>query len=163
MMRAGVGMARATGLRLWGLASLLVLGGCAGDDRMLGLPAATTDVPLKINTGQLIGRWGLGAYHQDKDRARTITQARAQCSQAYVVNAGPTGGVMMHVADSPDLFELKLRAGKDGQTYLGPDGQPAGSEWDRMILSYEGDVITANWVDKDSAERYGTMVFVRCK
>ena len=69
----------------------------------------------------------------------------------------------MHVADSPDLFELQLRAGADGRTYLGPDGKPAGSEWDREIVSYDQNVITATWVDKDVIDRYGTMVFVRCK
>ena len=68
----------------------------------------------------------------------------------------------MHVADSAELFELQLRAGSDGKTYLGPEGKPPGSEWDREIVSYDQGVITARWVDPDVTERYGTMVFVRC-
>jgi len=150
-------------LRLGATASLMALSGCASDERTLGMPVAVSNVPLKMTTDQLVGRWGLGAYHRDTDRARTIPQAKAQCSNAYVITKGPNGGVLMHVADSPDLFELQLRAGADGRTYLGPDGKPAGSEWDREIVSYDQNVITANWVDKDVIDRYGTMVFVRCK
>lgn len=145
------------------LASLVLLAGCASDERGLGLPTVANNAPLKITSSQLVGRWGLGAYHRDTDRARTIPQAKAQCSNAYVIAPGSNGGVMMHVADSADLFELQLRPGPDGKTYLGPEGKPAGSEWDREIVSYDQDVVTARWVDADVMERYGTMVFVRCK
>ena len=55
---------------------------------------------------------------------------------------------MMHVADSPDLFELQLRAGADGQDLSRPEGKPAGSEWDREIVSYDQNVITARWVER---------------
>ncbi len=150
-------------LRFGATAFCLALSGCASDERTHGMPTAVSNVPLKMTTDQLVGRWGLGAYHRETDRARTIPQAKAQCSNAYVITQGPNGGVMMHVADSPDLFELQLRAGADGRTYLGPDGKPAGSEWDREIVSYDQNVITATWVDKDVIDRYGTMVFVRCK
>jgi hypothetical protein len=142
---------------------VVLLTGCAADDRSLGLPSIASNAPLKITTDQLVGRWGLGAYHQEDARARTIPQARAACGNAYVISRGTNGGVMMHVADSADLFELQLRVGPDGKTYLGPEGKPPGSPWDREIVSYEKDVITARWVDPEIAERYGTMVFVRCK
>ena len=150
-------------LTLGAFASLILLAGCASDERGPGFPSMSSNAPLKITSPQLVGRWGLGAYHRDTDRARTLTQAKAQCSNAYVIAPGTNGGVMMHVADSAELFELQLRAGPDGGTYLGPEGKPAGSEWDREIVSYDQDVITARWVDKDVVERYGTMVFVRCK
>ncbi len=140
-----------------------VLAGCAADDRSMGLPTVPSNAPLKITSDQLVGRWGLGAYHQDDARARTIPQARAACGNAYVVTHGTNGGVMMHVADSADLFELQVRAGPDGKTYLGPDGKPPGSPWDREIMAYDKDVVTARWVDPEIAERYGTMVYVRCK
>jgi hypothetical protein len=156
-------MRRVKVLRFWALASTVLVAGCASDDRMMGLPAVSSSAPAKITADQLVGRWGLGAYHRETDRARTLPQAKAQCSNAYVITKGPNGGVMMHVADSPDLFELVVRVGSDGKTFLGPEGQPAGSQWDREILSYDGDVITARWVDKDVVDRYGTMVFVRCK
>ncbi len=149
-------------LRLGAMASLIALSGCASDERTLGMPTAVSNAPLKMTTNQLVGRWGLGAYHRDTDRTRTIPQAKAQCSNAYVITQGPNGGVMMHVADSPELFELQLRAGSDGRTYLGPDGQPAGSAWDREIVSYDQNIITTTWVDQEVMERYGTSVFVRC-
>jgi hypothetical protein len=143
--------------------SAAALAGCASDERSLGVPGLASNVPPKITSEQLVGRWGLGAYHRDTDRARTLPQAKAQCSNAYVIVRGTNGGVMMHVADSAELFELQVRVGSDGKTYLGPDGKPPGSEWDREIVSYEGDVITARWVDPEVKERYGTAVFVRCK
>jgi hypothetical protein len=149
-------------LSLGACAAMLALAGCAADDRVLGVPSVRSTAAPKITAEQLVGRWGLGAYHRDTDRARTITQARQQCGNAYVIAKGTNGGVMMHVADSSDLFELQVRVGGDGKTYLGPDGQPAGSQWDREIVSVEQDIITARWVDKDNVDRYGTMVFVRC-
>src|SRR4051794_20810922 len=126
-----------------------LLAGCAADDRSLGLPSVASNAPLKITAEQLVGRWGLGAYHQDDARARTIPQARAACNNAYVIARGTNGGVMMYVADSADLFELQLRAGPDGKTYLGPDGKPPGSPWDREILTYDKDVVTTRWVDPE--------------
>lgn len=149
-------------VRIGAVALLMVLAGCASDERGMGLPTIASNVPPKMTTEQLVGRWGLGAYHQDDARARTIPQAKAQCSNAYVIKPGANGGVMMHVADSAELFDLQLRVGSDGKTYLGPEGKPPGSEWDREIVSYEGGIITARWVDPDVTARYGTMVFVRC-
>ena len=124
--------------------------------------AAPAGVQPKVSNEQLVGKWGLGAYHQEAARARTLTEAKSQCSNAYVIATGQNGGVMMHVADSADLFELTTRVGSDGKTYLGPQDQPAGSAWDREIVNYDGKTMTATWVDPEVVSRYGTMVFVRC-
>src|SRR6476469_3679773 len=69
-------------------ASLVLLAGCASDERGLGLPTVANNAPPKLNSTQLVGRWGLCAYHRDTDRARTIPQSKAQCSNAYVIAPG---------------------------------------------------------------------------
>ena len=81
----------------------------------------------------LIGKWGLASYRDAKDRARTEKMARAQCSNAYVIAKGPTNGVMMHVADDPKPYELELKKGSDGKTYLGFHAPP-GDPQDREVL-----------------------------
>lgn len=143
-------------------AALAALTGCASDERVMGLPSVRATPPPKMTLDQLVGRWGVGAYHKDTERARTITQARAACSNPYVIAKGSNGGVMMHVADSADLFELGLKVAPDGRTFVGPDGPP-GDLWDREILAYEQDVVTTRFSDPEVVARYGTMVFVRCK
>lgn len=146
-----------------GASALAVLSGCASDERVGGMPSmSASSLPPKITLDQLVGKWGVGAYHRDTERARTIPQARQACSNPYVITKGPNGGVMMHVADSADLFELKLKVGPDGRTFVGPDGPP-GDLWDREILSYEGDIVTTRFSDPEVVQRYGTMIFVRCK
>jgi hypothetical protein len=146
-----------------GVGAMAALAGCASDERGMGLPSVSTpSVPPKITLDQMVGKWGIGAYHKDTERARTLPQARAACSNPYVITKGPNGGVMMHVADSAELFELKLKVAPDGRTFVGPDGPP-GDLWDREILAYEQDIITTRFSDPEVVQRYGTMVFVRCK
>lgn len=156
-----------TGRRMAALAAVTMaagaLAGCASDERVMGLPAMTTNVPGKVTLDQMVGKWGVGAYHKDTERARTLPQARAACSNPYVITKGPNGGVMMHVADSAELFELKLKVAPDGRTFVGPDNGPPGDLWDREILAYEQDVMTTRFSDPEVVARYGTMVFVRCK
>lgn len=143
-------------------AALALLAGCASDERVMGVPALSTpSAPAKINVDQLVGRWGVGAYHRDTDRARTLPEAKQQCSNAYVIKKGDNGGVMMHVADSADLFELFVKVSPDGRTFIGPEGPP-GDLWDREVLSYEQDILTTRFTDPEVVARYGTMVFVRC-
>ena len=111
-----------------------------------------------------LGSWRLPPRH--RPGAATLPQAKAQCSNAYVINPGTNGGVMMHVADSSELFDLQLRAGPDGKTYLGPEGKPAGSRVgsrNSVHMKRARRITTARWVDPEVMERYGTMVFVRCK
>ena len=84
-----------------GLGTALTLSACvtgAGKPRCR-LPARTAERPTSIRSEALIGRWGVASFRQEKDRQRVAAQARAQCKLPYTIARGPTGGVMMHVAD----------------------------------------------------------------
>jgi hypothetical protein len=115
-----------------------------------------------ISSDQLVGKWGFAAYHKDEDRTRTIKEASAQCNRPYVINKGPTGGVMMNAADQKELSELFLVGGPTGQTYLGPQGAAAGGPDDRIVTNVDANSFTTVWVDPDNSSRYGTSVYVRC-
>ena len=107
-------------LALIGLLSVFVAG-CAENP-----PPAPAVVAPSVSPDQLVGKWGFAAYHKDEDRARTIKEAAAQCNRPYVIDKGPTGGVMMNLADQKELSELVLMGGPTGQTYLGPQGAAGG-------------------------------------
>jgi hypothetical protein len=111
---------------------------------------------------ELIGKWGVASYRADKDRARTERMARVQCRNPYVIAKGPTDGVMMHVADDPELHELALKRANDGKTYLG-FASPPGDPQDREILSMTHDTVVMRFVDADTNARYGTFIYTRCK
>ena len=117
---------RTVALTLAGLGAAL-LAGCATEP-----PPAPVVAAPSVSSDQLVGKWGFAAYHRDTDRARTIKEALAQCNRPYVVAKGPTGGVMMNLADQATLSELVLKAGPDGTTYLGPPGD-AGTADDRIV------------------------------
>ena len=124
-------------------------------------PPAPAIVAPAISADQLVGKWGLASYHKDEDRARTIKEAAAQCNKPYVINKGPNGGLMMYLADSKELSELSLKAGPNGQSFLGPPGD-AGTADDRIVTNVDANSFTTIWVDPDNASRYGTMVYERC-
>ena len=105
---------RGAGLALICLFSAFAVG-CAENP-----PPTPAIVAPAVSADQLVGKWGFAAYHRDEDRARTIKEAAAQCNRPYVINKGPNGGVMMNLADQKELSELVLKAGPNGQTYLGP-------------------------------------------
>jgi hypothetical protein len=109
----------------------------------------------------LEGSWGLASFRNEADRARTQTEAQAACNNPYHIRRGTSGGVVMHLADQPQPQELYLKAGENGQVFIGPKGQP-GMPQDRRILSFGDGVLVTQWVDPGTAERFGTMVFVRC-
>ena len=89
----GSGVARAGAGRLRHLRSVRVQQSAAGaGTRRSALPPA-------FPPQDIVGRWGLAAYHKDEDRARIEVAAANQCKQPYVITLGPTGGVMMHLAD----------------------------------------------------------------
>ena len=119
------------------------------------------EMPASIRAADIVGRWGLAAYHKPEDRVRTETAARGQCKQPYVINAGATGGVIMHLADEAQPQELRLKGGPGGKNYIGPPG-PGGSERDREVVSFDGRVMQTRFLDPDANTRYGTMVYVRC-
>jgi hypothetical protein len=150
-----VNACRTGALTLAGIAAVL-LASCASETP----PPPVVTAPA-ISPDQLVGKWGLAAYHRDTDRARTIKEARAQCSKPYIINKGPSGGLMMYLADQPQLSELVLKPGSDGQVYLGPPGDP-GTADDRIVQNVDPNSFTTVWVDSDNAARYGTMVYERC-
>ena len=155
-----------TGARLSVAAALTsFLGACSSFS--LSTPSASPDagmapeVPATIRGEELVGKWGLASYQNPADRARTEKQAQAQCKQPYMIGAGQSGGVVMHLADQATPQELRVKGSRSGKNYIGPAGPPGG-ELDREIVSFDGRVLITRFTDKDAATRYGNMVFVRC-
>ncbi|WP_306223141.1 hypothetical protein [Bosea beijingensis] len=147
-----------------GLILPLVLAGCGGGESLPPIAsagAASAPAPANVSREALIGRWGVASFHTEKDRKRTETEARSQCRQPYVIAKGAGDGVMMHVADDPKLYELRLKAGAGGKTYLGFEA-PAGDPQDRELLSVTPKEIVARFVDADANARYGTFIYSRC-
>jgi hypothetical protein len=152
----------------------LQLAGCASQQFSLGgfgssspepAPAPSGGgpaLPASIPAQDLVGRWGLAAYHKDEDRARTEAAARGQCKQPYNIGRGPSGGVVMHLADQSQPQELMLKGGPDGKNYVGPPDEPAAGQRDREIVAFDGRVLVLRWMDQEIAGRYGTSVYVRC-
>ena len=119
------------------------------------------DMPASIRSDEIVGRWGLASYQNPNDRARTEAAARGQCKQPYVIGAGQSGGVVMHLADEATPQELRLKGSPSGKNYIGlPGGTPG--DRDREIVSFDGRVLITRFVEKDAATRYGNMVYVRC-
>jgi hypothetical protein len=66
-------------------------------------------LPPKFQPQELIGRWGYAAYHRPDDRGRTEAAARGQFKVPYVIGAGPSGGLMMYLADQKEKAELTVK------------------------------------------------------
>ena len=125
-------------------------------------PAALApEIPARVRASEIVGRWGYAAYHKPEDRNRTEANARGQCKQPFVIGQGPNGGMMMYLADSSELQELRLKGSQGGRDYVGPSGQTPGPQ-DREIVSFDGRVMLLRFVDPEIDGRYGTGVFVRC-
>ena len=125
-------------------------------------PAIGPALPPAFPPQDLVGRWGLAAYHKEEDRARTEAAASGQCKQPYVISLGPSGGVMMHLADEATPTELRLKGAPGGKTFIGPaDSEPGGPQ-DREVLTFNGRILILRWMDSEVQGRYGTMVYVRC-
>jgi len=145
----------------------ILLAGCATQMSVGPAPesaAAPVGAPLpaSIPAQDLVGRWGLAAFHNEADRARTETAARGQCRQPYNISRGARGGVVMHLADQSQPTELMLKGGPDGKNYIGPAEDPAGGARDREIVSFDGRVLITRFTDQEIVGRYGTSVYVRC-
>ena len=124
-------------------------------------PGVAPEMPASIRADEIVGRWGLASFQNPNDRARTEKMARDQCKQPYVISAGSSGGVVMHLADQATPQELRLKGSPSGKNYIGPAG-PTPGEQDREIVSFDGRVLITRFIDKDAATRYGNMVYVRC-
>jgi hypothetical protein len=125
-------------------------------------PAVEPTLPPSFQPQELIGRWGLAAYHRPDDRARTEAAARGQCKQPYVIGGGPSGGLVMHLADQKEPQELRLKGSRSGKNYIGPGDAPPGGAQDREVVSFDGRVLITRWMDPEIAGRYGNGVYVRC-
>ncbi|MGL4241914.1 MAG: hypothetical protein ACRCTI_12450, partial [Beijerinckiaceae bacterium] len=158
--------AAAAGLLAAGLAACGTVDGGTqpGASGLASAPAQSgplTERPTTLRREQLVGRWGVASFRDEKDRRRVEAQARAQCRLPYNITLGPTDGVMMHVADDSKLLELRLKGASDGKTYLGTESPPG--DWqDREVVSLNEREIVLRFVDPDAGNRYGTMVYVRC-
>ncbi len=152
--------------------ALLTLGlaGCAGISNPFSTspeapppaPEVTPTLPPAFPPQDIVGRWGLAAYHKDEDRARTEAAAANQCKQPYIITLGPTGGVMMHLADQATPTELRLKGAPGNKTFIGPAEDPPGSQQDREVVNFDGRVLALRYIDTEVHGRYGTMVYVRC-
>jgi hypothetical protein len=125
-------------------------------------PAVVPTLPPAFPPQDIVGRWGLAAYHKEEDRARTEAAAANQCRNPYIISPGPTGGVMMHLADQATPSELALKGAPGGKTFIGPASDPPGAAQDREVVSFDGRVLILRWMDQEVQGRYGTMVYVRC-
>src|SRR4051812_22965662 len=122
---------RPLGAILSGLAAML-LAGCASQTFSLGgtsepppaQPTATL-LPASIPAADLVGRWGLAAYHKDEDRARTEAAARGQCRQPYNIGRGGSGGVIMHLPHPAQPAEVGLKGAGDRPKHIWPPQEPA--------------------------------------
>jgi hypothetical protein len=157
---ANLGIASALALFL-GACGSLSLPSLSSSPEPAPEPGVAPEMPATIRADEIVGRWGLASYQNPADRARTEAAAKAQCKQPYVIGAGTTGGVIMHLADQATPQELRLKGTPSGKNYIGPPG-PAGGEQDREIVSFDGRVLITRFTDKDAATRYGNMVYVRC-
>jgi hypothetical protein len=148
----------------------VLLGACGGGMSLSPMSSNPTpdvesgggpEMPATIRPDEIVGRWGLASFQNPNDRARTEAAAKGQCKQPYVIGAGQSGGVVMHLADQATPQELRLKGSPSGKNYIGPAG-PTPGEQDREIVSFDGRVLITRFIDKDAAVRYGNMVYVRC-
>jgi hypothetical protein len=160
---ANLGFVSAMAISLGACGSFSGFGGLGGSSQPVAQQDAPAEreMPASIRAEEIVGRYGLASYQNPNDRARTEVAARGQCKQPYVIGAGSSGGVIMHLADEATPQELRLKGSPSGKNYIGPSG-PAGGEKDREIVSFDGRVLVTRFTDKDAATRYGNMVYVRC-
>ena len=125
-------------------------------------PPVVQSLPPSFPPQDLVGSYGLAAYHKPEDRERTEAAAINQCRQPYVITLGGTGGVMMHLADQPTPTELRVKGAPGGKNFIGPADDPPGSSQDREVISFDGRILILRWLDPEVQGRYGTMVYVRC-
>lgn len=148
------------------LASLgLILAGCATAPEQPPpppTPAVVPTLPPSFPPQDLVGSWGLAAYHKPEDRERMVSAAANQCRNPYVIVLGTSGGLMMHLADQATPTELRLKGAPGGKNYIGPFDEPPGSMQDREVVQFDGRVLMLRWIDSEVQGRYGTMVYVRC-
>lgn len=140
--------------------SMPSFGGFGGSDQPPPPAPSGPAARPSITPEDIVGRWGMAAFHKPEDRARTEANARGQCKQPYVINRSSTGVAMLG-HDNPKVQDMAIKASAEGKTYIGP-GAEAGDADDRELVSFDGRVLVLKWVDPEVAGRYGTLVLVRC-
>ena len=148
------------------LSSALALAACGGGTRQQAEPAVqqlpAPEIPATIRSSEIVGRWGYAAFHRPDDRNRTEAAARSQCRVPYIISQGPSGGMMMYLADQSELQELRLKGGPNNRNFIGPAGEPAGGPQDREIVSFDGRIMLLKFTNPEIDGRYGTGIYVRC-
>lgn len=130
------------------------------------LLACSTPFSAQAQTAdQLVGRWGLAAYWKATDAQNARKWAAAACNQPYVIAAGKAPGtVMMHIADEPQVRELKLVGkGKAAQLVPSSDAKGGVAHHTRTVSGFDGKSFELVWQDAGVASRYGINVYVRCR
>jgi hypothetical protein len=134
---------------------------CSSGTKLNNSSPSTFPPSTALTAVELEGTWGLASFRTEADRARTQAEAKSACNNPYKIARGNNGGVIMHLADQSQPQELYVKSDENGQMFIGPKGNP-GMRQDRRIISFENNVLETQWVDPGTAERFGTMVFVRC-
>jgi hypothetical protein len=152
-------------LRTWLAAAVcpVVLAACTGPS-IFGssmTPEATANTTPTIRSQDLVGRWGYAVYYNEADRTRIEASARAQCSRPANISLGPTGGVMMPIANHSQPQQEQSIKAANGKNYIGPPGE-AGGQQDLEIVSFDGKVLVTRTVDTDETGHLNS-VYVRCR
>jgi hypothetical protein len=106
-------------------------------------------------TEDLIGRWGVAAYWNDADAAKTTAQAKSFCNQPYVISKGANGAARMFEAFEGRPQDVTIQ----GSQIVAVNGSPRAT---KAIQSWNGSTLVFNYVDDEARRKYGNMVFVRC-
>ena len=114
--------------------------------------------PLEDAPQERYDAYGFGKLKQEE----LVREYGDKCKLPYVITKGPTDGVIMHVADDTTPHELTLKGGPGGKTYLGFEGPP-GDDQDREILSMSENMFVVRYINPETNDRYGTLIYVRCK
>jgi hypothetical protein len=108
-----------------------------------------------LRTEDLVGKWGVAAYWNEADSAKTIAQAKSFCSQPYLIAKGRNGGAVMFEPFDGKPREVKAEGGR----IVAADGSPSAA---KTVTSWNGATLVLNYVEDEPKRKYGNMVFVRC-
>jgi hypothetical protein len=106
-------------------------------------------------TEDLVGRWGVAAYWNDADAAKTTVQAKSFCNQPYVISKGANGAARMFEAFEGRPQDVTIQ----GSQIVAVNGSPRAT---KAIQSWNGSTLVFNYIDDEAKRKYGNMVFVRC-
>ncbi len=108
-----------------------------------------------FDTADMVGRWGVASYFEEKDAARMAVVASSACVQPYVINKGAKGGAVMFSAFQGRPVEVKVE-GDRVRALSGDDGE------DKLLIRAEQRLFVLRYANGEAAQKYGAMIFVRC-